>query len=456
MRGADNSRVTRDLGAYRVLGIVERADDRVVCAAVHRQSGVNRLVTVLLPGRVPGVVARRLVRQGQVLARIGHAALPAIFESGRLPSGGAFVVTDPIEGEPADQWLRRAGNLQTRAELAAAIVATVADACAQLHRDGVIHGDLRLGNLRLMPVDDGPRFALTLTGVETAALISARQACAPDARADVYAIGRLFFELLTGAPIAGEATPDLAAVTGLSIEMQRLLARLLAPHPQQRYQSAGEIVTAIELIVCRHRSRLPDLLRAPDGCAPLHAQREISPDLTALAPALDDDAAESRMAAAWTATRRLASTARDAINRRLFARVRRPAPPPSAAPTILVAEDDDDSRQALVELLQDHGYRVIAARHGLEAQEYLRKGQPAECMLMDLWMPEMDGWALAAEMKQGRLPAVPTIVMTAAEPHWGYPSPVVVRKPFDSRQLLALLQTTVPAPGVRAPITRRF
>jgi CheY-like chemotaxis protein len=62
-------------------------------------------------------------------------------------------------------------------------------------------------------------------------------------------------------------------------------------------------------------------------------------------------------------------------------------------------------------------------------------------MLMDLWMPEMDGWTLAAEMQEGRLPSVPTIVMTAAEPHWGYPSAIVVRKPFDSRQLLGLVES---------------
>jgi CheY-like chemotaxis protein len=68
-------------------------------------------------------------------------------------------------------------------------------------------------------------------------------------------------------------------------------------------------------------------------------------------------------------------------------------------------------------------------------------------MVMDLWMPEMDGWTLTAEMNQGRLPAIPTIVITAAEPQLGYPSPIVIRKPFDSRQLLGLVRTmSAPAP----------
>jgi CheY-like chemotaxis protein len=218
---------------------------------------------------------------------------------------------------------------------------------------------------------------------------------------------------------------------------------MLAKSPERRYQAMDEIVTGVELCLGRHRSRLPELLWPPDASSlvPREAEHEISQDLTALAPAFTDDAVDNWIAGASTLIRRLGAAAFEATARKVVSLRPRPAETPDTTPTVLVAEDDDDTRQSLVELLEEHGYRVIAARDGLEAQAYLRNGQPAECMLMDLWMPEMDGWALAAEMEQGRLPAVPTIVMTAAEPHWGYPSGIVVRKPFDSRQLVSLVQT---------------
>jgi DNA-binding NtrC family response regulator len=118
----------------------------------------------------------------------------------------------------------------------------------------------------------------------------------------------------------------------------------------------------------------------------------------------------------------------------------------SSSGTVLVVEDDDDTRAAISELLEEQGYRVASARHGREAQTYLRDGGRADCMVLDLWMPEMDGWTLAAEMRQGRLPQVPMIVMTAAEPHWGYPAPIVIRKPLDSLRLLTLVRAMVPPP----------
>jgi hypothetical protein len=209
-----------------------------------------------------------------------------------------------------------------------------------------------------------------------------------------------------------------------------------------------EIVTAIELILNRHRTRLAQLLVVPGpGRIEPTGPSDVSADLTAAAAALAGDGSEGWITGAGILLGRLGDVARRAITRAV--RRRPPARTEGGPPTILIAEDDDDTRQSLVELLEDQGYRVIAARHGREALEYLQKGQPAECMLMDLWMPEMDGWTLAAEMQEGRLPAVPTIVMTAAEPHWGYPGPIVVRKPFDSHHLLGLVRTmSAPAQAV--------
>jgi len=117
----------------------------------------------------------------------------------------------------------------------------------------------------------------------------------------------------------------------------------------------------------------------------------------------------------------------------------------SNAPTVLVVEDDEDTRAELRELLEEQGYRVATASNGRDAEKYLQQRPTPACMLLDLWMPIMDGWALAAEIDAGRLPRVPFVVVTAAAPYWGYPTPPgrVLRKPASPSRLLALVADAV-------------
>lgn len=117
-------------------------------------------------------------------------------------------------------------------------------------------------------------------------------------------------------------------------------------------------------------------------------------------------------------------------------------------PTILVVDDDQDIRASVSELLIDHGYLAVQSADGREAEAYLR-GHPAPaCMLLDLLMPRLDGWAVAALMRQGHLPQVPLIVMTAAGDHWGYPTAPdrLLKKPVDPSRLVAMVRAMVPLP----------
>jgi two-component system, OmpR family, response regulator VanR len=113
-----------------------------------------------------------------------------------------------------------------------------------------------------------------------------------------------------------------------------------------------------------------------------------------------------------------------------------------AKPTVLVVDDDQDTRDAIAEMLEDHGFRVVRKGNGRQAEHYLSTSVPPTLMILDLMMPDLDGWALAAFMRQGRLPKVPLIVVTAAGDHWGYPAPPdhVLKKPLDPHRLVALVQ----------------
>jgi CheY-like chemotaxis protein len=115
--------------------------------------------------------------------------------------------------------------------------------------------------------------------------------------------------------------------------------------------------------------------------------------------------------------------------------------PEDAQKTILLVEDDEETSESLRELLEEHGYRVLQGRNGHEAQEKLRGSGRPDCILLDLWMPGKDGWTFASELKEGGLGDIPIVVITAAEPHWGYPAPParVMRKPLDSERLLRLV-----------------
>ena len=84
------------------------------------------------------------------------------------------------------------------------------------------------------------------------------------------------------------------------------------------------------------------------------------------------------------------------------------------ARTVLIVEDDPDSREVFVELLRDGGYSVIAARNGRDAMTFLSANSPPDAILLDMFMPEMDGWQFRrAQEANPRLASIPVVVVSA-------------------------------------------
>jgi CheY-like chemotaxis protein len=124
----------------------------------------------------------------------------------------------------------------------------------------------------------------------------------------------------------------------------------------------------------------------------------------------------------------------------------RPQPPHQpeqqrSARQVLVVDDDRMLREVLVGALEDEGYVVRSARNGREALALLEQWRP-DVILLDLMMPEMDGWAFRS--RQLQLPAsadIPVIVLSAG-PNLRYGvdslrSTAIFPKPFDLDLLLA-------------------
>ncbi|HZJ53959.1 MAG TPA: response regulator [Myxococcaceae bacterium] len=115
--------------------------------------------------------------------------------------------------------------------------------------------------------------------------------------------------------------------------------------------------------------------------------------------------------------------------------------------TVLVVEDDIDIRQALIEILEDHGFHAVGASDGAEALDFLLRAPDLPCViLLDLMMPVMDGAAFReAQRREPRLASIPVVVLSA---YWdvdrhadGLDAVSVLRKPPSVRELVNVLQT---------------
>jgi two-component system, OmpR family, response regulator CpxR len=107
--------------------------------------------------------------------------------------------------------------------------------------------------------------------------------------------------------------------------------------------------------------------------------------------------------------------------------------------TVFVVEDDVDLSDAVAEVLRDEGYDVICAGNGLEALQYLRRHSAPSVMLLDLFMPVMDGWEVLKQVEQDSdLSRIPVIVMTAAGGHEApaVPRSRMLRKPMNLDRLI--------------------
>jgi CheY-like chemotaxis protein len=116
-------------------------------------------------------------------------------------------------------------------------------------------------------------------------------------------------------------------------------------------------------------------------------------------------------------------------------------------PTVFVVEDHAVTRAGLSAILGEHGYAVATAPDGKEALSLLFGGLVVDVVLLDMLMPEVDGWHFLEKIKHTRFADLPIVVMTgvglsdewaAANGCFGY-----LRKPFDERDLLAMVSRAI-------------
>ncbi len=115
-----------------------------------------------------------------------------------------------------------------------------------------------------------------------------------------------------------------------------------------------------------------------------------------------------------------------------------PTPARMVRPSVLVVDDDADHRAQVCTALDQAGYDAVPAMDGAHALELMRVGLPS-VILLDLLMPEKDGWQVLAELRSDRRSAtLPIVVISAVPPRELHGAPVdgYLEKPFSVEELL--------------------
>lgn len=125
---------------------------------------------------------------------------------------------------------------------------------------------------------------------------------------------------------------------------------------------------------------------------------------------------------------------------------------------ILVVEDDEIARIGLSTILQSHGFDALTAANGREALELLQGGLQPALILLDMILPECDGWQFCAHLRDSQGKQVPVAIMTGlgiASEEWARSMGAValLRKPLDLDDMFTLLQKYVPEEGTQLPMS---
>ncbi len=260
---------------YEIVRELHRGGQGVVHEAIERRTGRRVAIKTLLAGAAASTRQRaRLEREAELVASLRHPGIVALLAADVTPHGEPCLVMELVDGAP----IRPANYAARPIGAALALFERIVEAVAYAHGRGVIHRDLKPGNI-LVDGAGAPRLldfgiarsveprraaaALTLDGefVGTLAYAAPEQLAGAgdvaDTRADVYALGVLLHEMLTGERphAAGVSIAEhVRRVTespvrsprrlrrAIQRDLELVLLRMLARVPDERYQSAGDLL----------------------------------------------------------------------------------------------------------------------------------------------------------------------------------------------------------------------
>jgi TM2 domain-containing membrane protein YozV/predicted Ser/Thr protein kinase len=258
---------------FEIISLIGRGGMGAVYKA--RQPGLDRFIALkVLPPAVandPGF-AERFNREARALARLSHPNIVAVYDFGKAAELH-YLVMEFVDGANLRE-VERAGRLSP--EQALAIVPQICEALQFAHNEGIVHRDIKPENLLL---DKKGRVKITDFGIAKiigvtegkASLTGAKDIMgtphymapeqiekpqAVDHRADIYSLGVVFYEMLTGElPLGKFAPPSKKAP--MDARLDEVVMHTLEKEPDRRYQQASQVKTDVETIATGGGAPLP-------------------------------------------------------------------------------------------------------------------------------------------------------------------------------------------------------
>ncbi len=246
-----------------------------------RQKELDRIVALkILPPDIGGdaAFAERFAREAKALARLNHPGIVTIYEVGRA-DGMYYFLMEFVDGVSLRQLLA-GGRVSPREALA--IVPQICDALQYAHDQGIVHRDIKPANVLLDrrgrvkvadfglakligggvgPAGNRASTAGAPTPAEASKVMGTPHYMAPeqvehpgevDHRADIYALGVVFYQMLTG-ELPGRRLEPPSHKVRIDVRLDEVVLRALEKAPERRYQQVSEVKTRLETITAAPR-----------------------------------------------------------------------------------------------------------------------------------------------------------------------------------------------------------
>jgi serine/threonine protein kinase len=291
-------------GRYEIVGKLAAGGMGEVYRAQHVELGKAMALKVMLPelSNDPEFVTR-FKREAIAASRIGQQNIVDISDFGRTANGRFYFVMEYLDGMTLSSLIHRQGPQP--AERVLNIAAQASRALAAAHAQSIVHRDLKPENIMLLQRPGQPDFVKVLDFgvakvsaghgqgghtaigmvVGTPQYMSPEQAKAipVDTRSDIYSMGLIIYELLTGRPTFAAETPSMLMVkhvveapppfepgplVSVPEELERLVFRMLEKEPANRPQTMEEVIEVLDTLWARIRSNDPSLKRSSGNFTP--------------------------------------------------------------------------------------------------------------------------------------------------------------------------------------------